>query len=600
VDKAFLLAPAPFCRTPDSSPAADPLVGRSLSDRAGAGQDEEAVTVGVRKTKSEQACSSRRSALRRAQLLAEMLSTDSDGEKSGCNRAASAVALSGADHTQRRWSQTPAPPRRPTRRSTFDCNRHMSSCSSSTACGSAGGVDVTPNSAMRRRCPRPSPLSVEACDVAGQQELLDRRKGHPQVEKLHNAASHLCGQNARRRPCSRAAPASRHHSQGSPRAGDIAETCSTTALAAAAAVAEPSGVIRSSQQGPSLPVKLSNGPSLQPSAAVAAEGLAPMGDASSLPDAAMTPANGKGAWGLQVANEGKHGYSPATTATTATPVGGLSVVSTPSKSFSLVWKRGRRIGSGSYGCVYTALNIETGEIFAVKESAVIEESESDRRYLEKLEYELQICQSLRHPNIVSYMGYDWVDSQLYIYLEFMPGGSMANLLSEFGALARAQLKKGSKGLLSGLDYLHTRCPPVVHRDVKAANLLVNLNFDVKLADFGLSKRDQNTRSLAMVGSIPWMAPEVIQQQDGHGRKADIWSAGCTIIEMASAAKPWGNACFDNMMFALRHIGMSEETPQIPEDICVDCRDLISSMVRRDPARRPSASDALKHQFLSTA
>merc|ERR1719188_1507119 len=115
-------------------------------------------------------------------------------------------------------------------------------------------------------------------------------------------------------------------------------------------------------------------------------------------------------------------------------------------------------------------------------------------------------------------------------------------------------------MLKGLDYLHTRRPPVVHRDIKCANILVDLNFSVKLADFGCSRQQDVTTSFTTIGSIPWMAPEVIQQHDGYGRKADIWSLGCTVIEMFTAEKPWGNAFFDNIMYAMSHIGLSEALP----------------------------------------
>lgn len=265
---------------------------------------------------------------------------------------------------------------------------------------------------------------------------------------------------------------------------------------------------------------------------------------------------------------------------------------------ALSWKRGKKIGAGSYGNVYTAMSRETGEIFAVKESVVMKDGAEEQRYYDKLEYELSICQSLRHPNIVSYLGHDWVDHNLYIRLEYVAGGCMAKILKEFGKLPESRLSKASLGLFRGLDHLHTRSPPVVHRDIKAANLLVSLNFDVKLADFGVSRQNSNTKSLTMVGSIPWMAPEVIQQQDGHGRKADIWSAGCTMIEMATGEKPWGDDAFDNIMFALSRISMSDATPPIAGDVSPECHDFIAQCVQRCPESRPWCCEVLEHTFLT--
>jgi len=256
------------------------------------------------------------------------------------------------------------------------------------------------------------------------------------------------------------------------------------------------------------------------------------------------------------------------------------------------WKKGDRIGTGSYGCVFKALHKDSGLIFAVKCAVLDENNEEDCKFRARLEEELDICKRLRHPNIISFLGTDYEDNNLYIYLEFAAGGSLASVLHEFGPLGERLLQPATRGLLEGLNYLHTQDPPVVHRDIKGANILVDLKFTVKLADFGCSKRNTVTTSFTMIGSVPWMAPEVILQQDGHGRKADIWSVGCTIIEMATAEKPWGDNMFDNLMFALSHIGLSTKIPTIPEAVSGDCHDLITRCLRRSAQDRPSTEDLL--------
>lgn len=263
----------------------------------------------------------------------------------------------------------------------------------------------------------------------------------------------------------------------------------------------------------------------------------------------------------------------------------------------LHWKRGGKIGSGSYGSVYKALDMETGFIFAVKQAVLEEGNEDDNRYHEKLRQELEIYKELRHPHVVSYLGHDYADSHLYIYLAFVPGGSLASFLSEFGPIHGPMLRTGSRGMAEGLGYLHTRTPPIVHRDVKGANVLVDLNFCLKLADFGCSKRDFHTKSFTTMGSIPWMAPEVIQQQDGFGRKADVWSLGCTIIEMATADKPWGRHTFDNMMFALRHIALSGTTPPIPDGLPPGGEEFLGACLRLAPDERPTATELLGDEFI---
>jgi len=261
------------------------------------------------------------------------------------------------------------------------------------------------------------------------------------------------------------------------------------------------------------------------------------------------------------------------------------------------WTKGGVIGHGAYGCVSKAMEKRTGRIFAVKQAVVDLSCEEDRKYRDKLQNELNICKDLRHPNIVACLGFESTSTELNIYLEYVAGGSMSALLAEFGALDGFMLRQATMGVLDGLNYLHTRSPPVVHRDIKGANILVDLDFCVKLADFGCSKRSDLTKSFTTTGSIPWMAPEVILQEDGHGRKADIWSFGCAIIEMASAEKPWGNGKFENAMYALRHISMSDSTPPIPEALDELGKDMVRQCVQRDPEKRPSATDLLEHPFL---
>merc|ERR1712046_474126 len=109
------------------------------------------------------------------------------------------------------------------------------------------------------------------------------------------------------------------------------------------------------------------------------------------------------------------------------------------------------------------------------------------------------------------------------------------VLSQFGELEESLIRTYTKEAFEGLEYLHGQEPPVLHRDIKGANILVGLDCRVKLSDFGCSKRtsDDTTGTLSMRGSIPWMAPEVIRET-GAGRKADIWSLGCTVIEMGTA------------------------------------------------------------------
>eukprot|EP00913_Durusdinium_trenchii_P032052 g30018.t2 len=136
------------------------------------------------------------------------------------------------------------------------------------------------------------------------------------------------------------------------------------------------------------------------------------------------------------------------------PKSSTSIPASPESTMSnpgFTWTKGSAIGTGSHGCVYKALDTFTGKIFAVKQGI--------RR------------KDLRHPNIVQTLGFDNASNHLYIYLEYVPGGSMSSLLQEFGPLSGELLTRSTTGVLQGLNYLHTRNPPVVHRDIKGDHLL---------------------------------------------------------------------------------------------------------------------------------
>lgn len=258
------------------------------------------------------------------------------------------------------------------------------------------------------------------------------------------------------------------------------------------------------------------------------------------------------------------------------------------------WVRGELLGRGSLGCVWKALNRSSGQMMAVKEVVFDCFDKDEEKFRTSLQNEVAIYKELEHPHIVSYLGNDYLSGRLFIYLEYMPGGSVAQVLSQFGALDEPLVARYLRGLLEGLTYLHTRTPPVLHRDIKGANILVGLDRNVKLSDFGCSKRSNGTMVQTLRGSVPWMAPEVMRQSN-YGRKADIWSIGCVVIEMATASAPWGP--FDNHLAAMVRIAMSDETPPVPESLSEPCRDIILQCTRRSPDGRPSASQLLEHEFV---
>jgi serine/threonine protein kinase len=242
------------------------------------------------------------------------------------------------------------------------------------------------------------------------------------------------------------------------------------------------------------------------------------------------------------------------------------------------------------------MEARTGQLMAVKEVMLDSQDDKDDKFRKSLQNEIDLLKDIKHPRIVQYLGHDYLEGRLYIYLEYMPGNSISQVLSQFGALDEPLCARYTHHLLEGLEYLHTRDPPVLHRDVKGANILVGLDRTVKLSDFGCSKRSFGTAIHTLRGSIPWMAPEVMTQTVGYGRKADIWSLGCVLIEMTTAETPWGT--FDNHLAAMVRIAMSEETPPVPQNLSTACREFMIACTRRAPQERPDAADLLKHEFVA--
>ncbi|CEL98122.1 unnamed protein product [Vitrella brassicaformis CCMP3155] len=279
---------------------------------------------------------------------------------------------------------------------------------------------------------------------------------------------------------------------------------------------------------------------------------------------------------------------------------GVSVPATPRRlrGQTISWLRGDTIGVGSLGRVFHGLNEKTGGTLAVKEVLIDPHSEEDKMFAEALQHEVSLLEDLQHEHICHYYGKDIIGDRLYVYLEYMPGGSVAAALEQFGAFDESLIATYTKQILMGLQYLHNK--NIIHRDIKGANILIGLHCTVKLTDFGCSKRSEHSMAQTMKGSVLWMAPEVMKGgEKGYGRKADIWSLGCVIVEMATARHPWETDTFkfDNELAAMFKIAMTQETPPIPSHLSVCCQDFLSRCFQRDPEARPEAAELLEHPFV---
>ncbi|KAK7258862.1 hypothetical protein RIF29_24450 [Crotalaria pallida] len=265
------------------------------------------------------------------------------------------------------------------------------------------------------------------------------------------------------------------------------------------------------------------------------------------------------------------------------------------------WRKGELIGCGAFGQVYVGMNLDSGELLAVKQVLIAANSASKEKaqaHIKELEEEVKLLKDLSHPNIVRYLGTVREEGTLNILLEFVPGGSISSLLGKFGAFPEAVIRTYTKQLLLGLEYLHKN--GIMHRDIKGANILVDNKGCIKLADFGASKQVVELATISgaksMKGTPYWMAPEVILQT-GHSFSADIWSVGCTVIEMATGKPPWSQQ-YQQEVAVLFHIGTTKAHPPIPDHLSIAAKDFLLKCLHKEPGLRSSASELLQHPFVT--
>ncbi|KAK4490660.1 hypothetical protein RD792_001351 [Penstemon davidsonii] len=254
------------------------------------------------------------------------------------------------------------------------------------------------------------------------------------------------------------------------------------------------------------------------------------------------------------------------------------------------WRKGRLLGRGTFGHVYLGFNSENGQMCAIKEVKVVSDDQSSKESLKQLNQEITLLSQLSHANIVQYYGSDLSEERLSVFLEYVSGGSIHKLLQEYGAFGEPVIQNYTRQILSGLAYLHGR--NTVHRDIKGANILVDPNGEIKLADFGMIASCSSM--LSFKGSPYWMAPEVVMNTNGYSLPVDIWSLGCTVLEMATSKPPWSQ--YEGVA-AIFKIGNSKDTPEIPEHLSADAKGFIRLCLQREPSARPTAAQLLSHPFV---
>ncbi|XP_069470594.1 serine/threonine-protein kinase SIK3 isoform X3 [Ambystoma mexicanum] len=248
----------------------------------------------------------------------------------------------------------------------------------------------------------------------------------------------------------------------------------------------------------------------------------------------------------------------------------------------------RTIGKGNFAVVKLATHIVTRVKVAIK---IIDKTQLDEENLKKIFREVQIMKTLCHPHIIRLHQVMETERMIYLVTEYASGGEIFDHLVAHGRMAEKEARRKFKQIVAAVHFCH--CRNIVHRDLKAENLLLDANLNIKIADFGFSNLFSPGQLLkTWCGSPPYAAPELFEGKEYDGPKVDIWSLGVVLYVLVCGALPFDGSTLQN----LRARVLSGKF-RIPFFMSTECEHLIRHMLVLDPTKRLSMEQICKHKWM---
>ncbi|XP_060792304.1 serine/threonine-protein kinase MARK2 isoform X2 [Neoarius graeffei] len=249
----------------------------------------------------------------------------------------------------------------------------------------------------------------------------------------------------------------------------------------------------------------------------------------------------------------------------------------------------KTIGKGNFAKVKLARHVLTGKEVAVK---IIDKTQLNSSSLQKLFREVRIMKLLNHPNIVKLFEVIETEKTLYLVMEYASGGEVFDYLVAHGRMKEKEARAKFRQIVSAVQYCHQKC--IVHRDLKAENLLLDADMNIKIADFGFSNEFTLGNKLdTFCGSPPYAAPELFQGKKYDGPEVDVWSLGVILYTLVSGSLP-----FDGQNLKELRERVLRGKYRIPFYMSTDCENLLKKFLILNPTKRGSLEQIMKDRWMN--